>query len=40
MAAVTSHDDTIELGGSSDDDLLTVNEMIQGVIDDQLKGVV
>jgi hypothetical protein len=37
MAAVASHDDTIELGGSSDDDFPTVNEMIQG---DQPKGVV
>ncbi|KAJ7880812.1 hypothetical protein B0H14DRAFT_3764552 [Mycena olivaceomarginata] len=37
MAAVASHDDTIELRGSSDDDLPTVNEMIQGVIDDQPK---
>ncbi|KAJ7800230.1 hypothetical protein B0H14DRAFT_3885700 [Mycena olivaceomarginata] len=37
MAAVASQDDTIELGGSSDDDLPTANEMIQGVIDDQPK---
>ncbi|KAJ7792977.1 hypothetical protein B0H14DRAFT_3159858, partial [Mycena olivaceomarginata] len=37
MAAVASHDDTTELRGSSDDDLPTVNEMIQGVIDDQPK---